>query len=56
MNNKTAGAYVDLVKALNRLEDAGEMPLFDQGFEAVGVTASVVRDADTGRWRIVEPS
>lgn len=52
MSNKIAGAYVDLVKVLNRLEAMGEMPLCDGPLLLVGLSGEVSRDLESGEWRV----
>lgn len=52
---KTVGAYLKVVKALNELHDLGE----NTGFHAwdpliVGITGSIAQDAATGEWRFVQ--
>lgn len=51
VNHKTAGAWVDLMKALNRLEAAGELPLCDEGFRIVGLSGEVSKDGE--QWKVV---
>ncbi len=55
MNHKTAGLYVNLVKALNALEENGE----DVGALGLmeyieGNSAAVRWDSDLEAWRVVE--
>lgn len=49
---KTVGAYLKVVKALEELQQLGE----DIGFhhyrtELTGLTGSIILDASTGQWR-----
>lgn len=56
MTNKIAGLYLDLAKALNRLEEAGEDPVFDAclKYDVVGDTGTVRWDEENGRWGVVQ--
>lgn len=52
---KTVGAYLKVVKALEELQQLGE----DVGFhyartELNGITGSIVLDATTGKWTFVQ--
>lgn len=53
VNHKIAGLYVNLVKALNALEEFGEEV---QGEYAMihGNSASVLRDPGSERWNVVQ--
>ena len=48
--------YLDLAKALNRLEEAGEDPVFDAclKYDVVGDTGTVRWDEENGRWGVVQ--
>lgn len=52
MNQKTAGLYVSLAKALNALEEAGENPGIWDDFRIEGLSAAVDY-RDTG-WVVVD--
>lgn len=53
MNNKIAGLYLNLAKALNALQEAGEEPMtMPLGVE--GDTGSVVLDPETDRFTVVQ--
>lgn len=54
MTNGTGALYGRLAAALNALERRDEMPLFEDSFEMVGVSAAVVRDPETGEWGVLE--
>lgn len=55
MSQKVAGIYAQLLTALNKLEAAGEMPLFDERFTAVGLSATITRN-EYGDWVVVAES
>lgn len=55
MPQKTVGAYLKVVKALNELHALGE----NTGFHAwdpiiVGISGAIAQDAETGEWRFVQ--
>lgn len=49
---KVMGLYVNLAKALNALEDAGEAPVTDLGLVIDGICAKVVHEDE--RWTVVQ--
>jgi hypothetical protein len=51
MNNKTAGLYVSLAKALNALEEAGESPaVYSLGIE--GISSGVTWNYTESTWTV----
>lgn len=54
VTNKIAGLYLNLVKALNALEEAGEEVRFDGALHADGNGGAVTWDADAGRWMVAQ--
>ena len=53
MNNKLAGLYLSLTKALNALEDAGEDVRLDDG-SAAGLSAGIEWDPEACRYVVVQ--
>jgi hypothetical protein len=53
VNQKTAGLYVTLAKALNALDAAGEDPVIDID-RVLGLSGWVDRDPEAERWTVVE--
>jgi hypothetical protein len=53
VNNKIAGLYLNLAKALNALEEAGEDLDTIYEFTIRGTSGSVDQDVD-GRWTVVQ--
>lgn len=52
---KTVGAYLKAVKALNELEQAGELiSLHPYRPELRGIVGRIVQDPDTGGWTFVQ--
>lgn len=52
---KTVGAYLKVVKALNELQALGEEARLHPWSPAItGLTGGIVQDLDTGEWRFVE--
>jgi hypothetical protein len=52
---KTVGAYLKVVKALNELEQAGELvSLHPFRPELRGIVGRITQDSDTGEWSFVQ--
>jgi hypothetical protein len=55
VTNKIAGLYLNLAKALNALEDAGEDPYIDHAdLDIVGISAGVRFDVTEKRYVVVQ--
>lgn len=54
MNHKIAGLYLNLAKALNALEEAGESINFDEGDSVSGWSGAARWDPETERWNVAQ--
>jgi len=52
VTNKIAGLYLNLAKALNALEEAGEAPITETDLTVDGLSGKVIRSED--RWTVVQ--
>ena len=52
---KTVGAYLKVIKALNELEGMGEMLVLHPFWPQLnGIVGKIVKDEDTGEWSFVQ--
>lgn len=52
---KTVGAYLKVIKALNELQDLGEETSFHPWDPVItGLTGGIVQDEQTGEWSFVK--
>lgn len=52
---KTVGAYLKVIKALNELRDLGEEVVFHPHQDSLyGITGRIQEDPETGEWSFVQ--